>query len=121
MDQPFTSFTFVRLFSVVGFPHPFQDDENPNSVYIKTNERGVFESTSFEVIAEEMAICSTDTIHTALSCYISSFYVFNLAYIPRLQRTISFIQNFLLGIKDGTSVEKPVLTLASRLTKKSQH
>ena len=99
--------------------HPVQDEENanPNSIFITTNVHNIFESTSFSVVAEGLEVCKTDSILHSLGCYMAAFYAFNLAYVPRLQKTISFIQNFLLGINDGSVIDKPVLTLFSRLSK----
>lgn len=84
------------------------------------DERSALKSTNFKIIVEANEVCITTTLSRAIACYLATFYVFHLSYIPSLEKTISFIQKFILGIQDGSTTAKPLLTLASRLSKMSK-
>ena len=88
-----------------------------NSVFISTNWKSPLESTEFTILAEGTPICSTNDFMTAVAYYFTTFFVFHLPYVESLEKTIEFVQRVVLGLNDGCTQCKPILTLVSRLNR----
>ena len=59
--------------------------------------------TSFDVIIDEIAVSSSNNLMTAVTVFLASFYVLNLAYPTCLKKTLSFFQKIVLNIQDNIS------------------
>ena len=73
--------------------------------------------TSFDVIIDEIAVSSSNNLMTAVTVFLASFYVFNLAYPTCLKKTLSFFQKIVLNIQDNIPLERSVLSLLEKLNK----
>ena len=72
-------------------------------MYIEMDEKSAHVSTEL-VVAEGEVVSVVDDVTTAVACYISSFFVFHLQYIPELVKTIAFYQYGVLKIDDQTGI-----------------
>ena len=93
-----------------------KDEDTTHPVYIEMDEQSAHVSTEFKGVAEGEVVSVVDDVTTAVACYISSFFVFHLQYIPELVKTIAFYQYGVLKIDDQTGIHKSVLSLLARLT-----
>ena len=105
----------------------FSTDKGTKSPYIITNNVKdqdltqflLNKETKFKVIVEGEVIGSPEDLFTAFTLYMTSFYVFNVAYPKDFENSLTFIQKFFLEILDNRLKAQPrVLTLISKVKNK---
>ena len=69
---------------------------------IKIKQRLVSMDTDiFQVFVEETHICECDNFFKAFCGLLACIYVMNLAYPKTWEKTFTFVQNILIGLKDN--------------------
>ncbi|KAL5010832.1 hypothetical protein ScPMuIL_013137 [Solemya velum] len=81
----------------------FQEVESEGkaiSIYVKQKVL-TMESDAFVVNVDGLKLCACDNFFEAFSALIASIYIFNLAYPKELTKSLTFIQNVIIGLKDS--------------------
>lgn len=81
---------------------------------LQTEEKD--EGISFSLMVEKEKLFPCENLHTALASYLSSFYVFNLAYPKEIRKSMQFIQRVFLHIKDKEKLHPSVYSLIEKLS-----
>ena len=76
-----------------------EDDSVPVYILIKDQLLSMEEKT-FMVYVEGVKLCECDTFFQAYTALVGSFYVFNLVYPKCWEKTLPFVQNIIVGLKD---------------------
>ena len=66
-------------------------------------------------MADGEVVATSDAFFEAVVLWISSFYIFNLAYPSRLQKTLAFVQKIILNILDELQTPRAIITLINKL------
>ena len=88
-----------------------QEDGYP---HIRGDKEKLEECTAFSTVIDGIDIAHSSTILMAFAVYLSSFYVFNLAYPVVLKKTLTFFQRIILNIQDASKIDRSVVTLLDR-------
>jgi len=67
---------------------------------------------------EGVKLCECDTFFQAYTALVGSFYVFNLVYPKCWEKTLPFVQNIIVGLKDcqgQISWDKRILTVLTSI------
>ena len=74
-------------------------------------------STKFEIKIEDVIIGYTVEFVKAFGMLLSAYYVFNVAYVERVESSMQLIQRLLLEISDGVKIQAEVLSLIAKIKK----
>ncbi len=96
-----------------------QEDDNDTpvaAVFLQMDANTPLDANKFTLFLDGIEVCTMADFHTALACYVASFYVFHLQYPTGISKTLEFY-HALMGITDNCKVDKGVLQLLARLNK----
>ncbi|KAL5014749.1 hypothetical protein ScPMuIL_009019 [Solemya velum] len=85
------------------------------SIYVKQKVL-TMESDAFVVDVDGLKLCACDNFFEAFSALIASIYIFNLAYPKELTKSLTFIQNVIIGLKDSEvhiNLDRKILNVVS--------
>lgn len=68
------------------------------------------EKDAFCINLEGSCLLTCDTFMEMISGLIATIYTFNLVYPKVWEKTLTFIQNILLGLKDGERIDKRIVS-----------
>jgi len=97
-------------------------EEPDNPIYILIKERLLsMEEDAFYVYVEGVKLCECSNFFEAYTVFLGAFYVFNLAYPKTWEKTLTFVQNVLLGIKDEqgqVQLDRRILSVLTAINEK---
>lgn len=73
--------------------------------------------SEFQIMADNISICTTKTFTRALKLVFACFYIFNIAYPKQIAGFLTFIQKVLINIADNSKKNVKVVKLLSELCK----
>lgn len=79
------------------------------------------DSDAFSLRVEGHTVFTCDTFLECVIGLIASIYCLNLVYPKELEKTLTFIQNVVLGLKDGDrNIDKRIVSVLTELNKEKQ-
>nr|XP_047141858.1 uncharacterized protein LOC124816485 [Hydra vulgaris] len=73
-----------------------------------------FEDVHIAIFLDGLVICNVLSIDEAIKILIASYWVFEIAFDPRLQKTLTFLANYICGLSEYC-VSPPVQRLLKKL------
>ena len=77
-----------------------------------------FGSKNFDIYADGIKILTVKSMAKAFANLIACFFVLNIAYPTKMQKTLTFLQKVILGLQDSVKTLGAVVTLLTNLNRK---
>ena len=72
---------------------------------------------AFHLKIEGITVVKCSSFLEIMTSLIAAIYCFNLVYPKCIEKTMKFIQNIILGLKDGGCVDKKIVSVVSAINR----